>query len=132
MWLPCFTARRPYLATLQNHGDSVLALFDRLLCWAEEEGGNGCIFLRAAADYVEPGPIRDTALTHKRRMITLIEERLRRSGRADTVASRLAQPLFVLLEGAVAAAFTLGDHSAIAAAKQAATLLLKAEPSIAS
>ncbi len=121
-----------YLASLAEEGggegqdNAILSLFDRLLTWAEEEGGNGCFFLRAASDFVDSSPIRETALAHKRRMLALVEERLRLSGWADSDAARLAPTIFLLLEGAVAAAFTLGDRAAVAAGKEAATVLLAA------
>ncbi len=123
-----------YLAALEQEADrgggadAILSLFDRLLDWAEEEGGNGCFFLRAAADHAEPGPIRDVALAHKQRMLRLIENRLCEAGWRASLTSRLTPSIFVLLEGAVAAAFTLGDRRAIAAARDAADLLLCAYP----
>lgn len=119
-----------YLAALEGEpaqprgAEAVLSLFDRLLAWAEESERNGCFFLRAAGEHAAPGPIREVALAHKQRMLRLIAARLGMGGWDGVAADRLAPAIFVLLEGAVAAAFTLGDRRAVAAAKDTADLLL--------
>ncbi len=108
--------------------DAVLRLFDRLLDWGDEKGGNGCLFLRAAADYPEPGPVREAAVAHKQTYLALIERRLRHAGWEKAESKRLALRIFVLLEGAVSAVFALGRETAIAEAKETARLLLLACP----
>lgn len=107
--------------------DRLLSLFDGLLSWAESHGGNGCFFLRAAADYPDDPLIRKAALGHKRGFLDLIERRLRETGRSAAAARRLAPRLYVLLEGAVAACALLGDAVAIASAKEAARGVLSQE-----
>ncbi|MFO7481264.1 TetR/AcrR family transcriptional regulator [Oceanibaculum nanhaiense] len=107
------------------HGaECVLELFDVLEGWSDEHGGNGCFFLRAAADYPTDKIVRDAALSHKREYIALIRERLLHGGWPKDRAEYLASMIFVLLEGAVAAAFTLGDRAAVAAARKTAALVL--------
>ena len=106
--------------------EAVLGLFDALATWAESRGGNGCFFLRAAADYPGDAGIRKAALAHKQSYLAAIERRLRQAGWSADRAKDLAPDVFVLLEGAVAAAFTLGDEMAIARAKKAAAAILAA------
>jgi len=104
--------------------DCVLQLFDVLGSWSQGRGGNGCLFLRAAADHPQDERIRQAALDHKRRYLALVEQRLRQGGRRAEQARELAPVIFLLLEGAVAAAFTLGDEAAVAGAREAAAILL--------
>lgn len=115
-------------AVVDKAGDErVLSLFDGLGAWAQCHGGNGCFFLRAAADHPEDSSIRDTALAHKRAYLRLIERRLVEAGRADAAARRLAPTLYLLLEGAVAACPVLGDDVAVNGARDAARELLGKE-----
>lgn len=120
-----------YLAALdeaaigKDGDDLVLSLFDGLLAWAEGNGGNGCFFLRAAAEHPDDPSIRDAALAHKRAVLALIEKRLRASGRSAAEAQ--APVLYVLLEGAVAACPVLGDAAAVRHARDSARDLLGKE-----
>lgn len=108
------------------HGaQCVLDLFDVLEGWSTQNGGNGCFFLRAAADYPADKIVRDAALIHKRDYLALAEQRLLQGGWPKDQAEELADVIFVLLEGAVAAAFTLGDRTAVAAARKMAALVLE-------
>ena len=104
--------------------DRVLELFDVLEAWSTQQGGNGCFFLRAAADYPADDSIRNAALSHKRDYLAVIEERLLQGGWSKGQAEQLGSMIFVLLEGAVAAAFTLGDGAAVATARNAAARIL--------
>ena len=106
--------------------EAVLRLFDTLRTWAKRRGGNGCLFLRAAADYPRDSGIRQAALAHKQSYLAAVERRLQQAGWSADSARDLAPDIFVLLEGAVAAAFTLGDDLAIAGARKAAAALLAA------
>ncbi len=117
--------------TPEDGAEAVLRLFDKLGVWAKGRGGNGCLFLRAAADYPGDAGIRQAALTHKQSYLAAIERRLLQAGWFADHARNLAPDIFVLLEGAVAAAFTLGDDLAIASARKAAAALLAAsEPTL--
>ena len=108
----------------EEGADNVLRLFDTLKVWADRRGGNGCFFLRAASDYPNDAEVRKAALDHKQRYLATVERRLSQAGwHADDV-KRLAPTIFVLLEGAAAAAFTLGDEAAIACARRAAATIL--------
>ncbi|MEX0924167.1 MAG: TetR/AcrR family transcriptional regulator [Rhodovibrionaceae bacterium] len=122
-----------YLSALENYAegktgdDRVLCLFDGLLDWAERNGGNGCLFLRAAADHPDDTAVRDAAFGHKQLVLKLIEARFRESGRVAALSRSLAMPIFLLLEGAVAACPVLGDRAAILSARDAASELLSKE-----
>lgn len=104
--------------------ESVLELFDTLEAWSTKQGGNGCFFLRAAADYPADETICSVARSHKHQYLAAIEKRLLQGGWSNAQAAQLALTVFVLLEGAVAAAFTLGDNAAVATARSAAAHLL--------
>ncbi|WP_119459212.1 TetR/AcrR family transcriptional regulator [Rhodospirillaceae bacterium SYSU D60014] len=107
--------------------DCVLGLFDALGAWSTEKGGNGCFFLRAVSDHPQDAAMRTAALAHKKAYLALVRRRLRDGGWNEAQATRLAPALFLLLEGAVAAAFTLGDEAAITEAREIAALLLRAD-----
>jgi AcrR family transcriptional regulator len=107
--------------------DRILSLFNGLLAWTSSKGGNGCFFLRAAADNPDDVPVREAAMSHKHAFLRLIERRLVESGRSAAAARRLAPVLYVLLEGAVAACPVLGDEVAIKGARDAAKELLGKE-----
>ena len=106
----------------------VLSLFDGLLAWTEAEGGNGCLFLRAAAAHPLDAEIRTRVRQHKARYLALCRQRLREAGWEATAARRLAPQIFLLLEGAVAAAAQLGDRTAVTQARRMAAELLQREP----
>lgn len=108
--------------------DRVLGLFDALADWAARQGGNGCLFLRAAGAHPDDPGIRGAVAAHKRAYLALIARRLREAGWSAVDADRLAPPLFLLLEGAVAAALPLGMEAAVAEARAAARALLTAVP----
>jgi AcrR family transcriptional regulator len=107
--------------------DRVLGLFDALGAWSTEKGGNGCFFLRAVSDHPQDAAMRAAALAHKKAYLALVRRRLREGGWSEAQATRLAPTLFLLLEGAVAAAFTLGDEAAVTEARKTASVLLRAE-----
>ncbi|MFE0016017.1 TetR/AcrR family transcriptional regulator [Mesorhizobium sp. NPDC059054] len=104
--------------------DCVLELFDVLEAWSTQQGGNGCFFLRAAADYPADDSIQNAARSHKREYLAVIEQRLLQGRWSKGQAEQLGSTIFVLLEGAVAAAFTLGDGAAVTTARNAAARIL--------
>lgn len=104
--------------------ERVLRIFDVLEDWSAARGGNGCFFLRAATEHPQDAGIQKAALDHKQRYLALIKGQLLRGGWSAGDAGRLAPAVFVLLEGAVAAAFALGDEVAIPTARGIAALLL--------
>ncbi len=120
-----------YLAALGRAADAtgadrVLGLFDVLAAWSSARGGNGCFFLRAASDHPHDPAVQASALAHKQACRELVRQRLAEGGWSEAEAGRLAPAVFLLLEGAVAAAFTLSDAAAMAQARELAALLLRA------
>ncbi|MGF1631413.1 MAG: TetR/AcrR family transcriptional regulator [Kiloniellaceae bacterium] len=106
----------------------VLGLFDGLLAWAKAEGGNGCLFLRAVAAHPLDAEIRSRVRRHKESYLALCRQRLREAGWEAGAARRLAPQIFLLLEGAVAAAAQLGDKTAVTQARRMAAELLQRDP----
>lgn len=105
-----------------------LSLFTGLKGWADREGGNGCLFLRAAAAHPEDAAVRAVAFGHKRAYLELVRRRLLEAGWKRAAAGTLAPQLFLLLEGAVASAGVLGDAGAEREALALARRLLRAQP----
>lgn len=106
----------------------VLSLFDGLADWARRDGGNGCLFLRAASAHPDDAKVRDTVRAHKRAYLALVRRRLVEGGWSERAAGRLAPPILVLLEGAVATSAVLGTARAKREARAAARALLEAYP----
>lgn len=104
----------------------VLSLFDALLSWSEQNGGNesGCLFLRAAAEHPEEPAIRARVQKHKKTYLAFCRKHLREAGWTAAAARRLAPRVFLLLEGAVATRGVLGNKAAIRQARSAAEDLL--------
>ncbi|HWL83849.1 MAG TPA: TetR/AcrR family transcriptional regulator [Roseomonas sp.] len=104
--------------------DGVAALFDTLRHWLEEHGARGCMLLRARAEYSGANEEIVTLVRRQkeefRRMVTArVEAALGRS------ENRLATQIWILFEGATAAA-SVADLSAVDEAKAAAASLLAA------
>lgn len=108
--------------------ERVLSLFDGLAGWAERNGGNGCLFLRAASAHPGDAAIRGRVAVHKRACLALARKRLAEGGWSEDAAARLAPMILVLLEGAVATSGALGTAGAKRAARAAAQALLQADP----
>lgn len=120
-----------YMAVLEQTApaggaEGVLALFDALAAWSTAQGGNGCFFLRAALDHPHDEEVHAAVLANKQACLALIVRRLVAGDWDETTAERLAPAIFLLLEGAVSAAFTLDDETAIGIARELANQLLQA------
>lgn len=103
---------------------SVAALFDGLQRWMAEEGAHGCLFLRALGEYAaHDGGIADRVREHKEAVRAMIAARVAADlGRPDeTVSSQV----WLLFEGATAAAMVAGAE-VVDAAKDAAAILVSA------
>lgn len=104
---------------------SAIALFDALEIWFDSPDFNGCMFVKAAAEFLAPDdPIRLQAAHHKHRILQRLEQDLRKTHGAD--ARALAVQILFLKEGATLAAHMGFSQTPAQSAKQAATALLAA------
>lgn len=103
----------------------LLALFDRLEQWFRQPGFRGCVFVKAAGEFADAGhPARRVAVAHKRSLVAWLKQSAREAG--FPAHARLAREIFLLIEGAIAAASVLGEPTAAATAKRAAAALIAA------
>lgn len=101
----------------------LLALFDALAEWCETPGFRGCLFVKAACEYQDPGhPIHGQAATHKAMIYQHLRSLAAQAGAGD--AAQLARQLLLLKEGTVVAAQVEGCREAATQAKAAAATLL--------
>lgn len=118
---------RGFMRRLELQGgnaDPVGELFDTLEQWLIEHGARGCMLLRARSEY--SGANEDVVALVRRQKEEFEREIAKRVeatlGSAD---SRLATQVWLLFEGATAAA-SVSDLSVVGAAKQAAGVLVAA------
>ncbi len=126
----CDHSTRGYFAEAVEAGgpearDRLLAVFDGLERWFADPAFNGCLFIKAAADYPEArDPIHALAAEHKRLLRSLLEGVTREAGARDPAA--LAEQLQLLIDGAIVQAQICGGGEAARQAKQAASVLIAA------
>lgn len=101
----------------------LLAMFDALKEWFEEEGFRGCMFIKASAEFQEAGhPINAQALEHKRLIHEYLADLAGQAGH-DTPRD-LAAELLTLKEGAIVLAAMSHNSAPADDAKRAARRLL--------
>lgn len=101
----------------------LLALFDALAEWCEKPGFRGCLFVKAACEYQDPGhPIHAQAAAHKAQIHAHLHRLAREAGAADP--AQLARQLQLLKEGVIVAAQVEGCRDAAARARAAAATLI--------
>ncbi len=101
-----------YLAVLGeesslNSMDSVIAIFDGLGQWMENNAPKGCLSMNALAAFPHNEEVNVAVQEHKQQMVQLLA---RRSARPE-----LAMELFLIHEGASLAWPTMGDQAIVAA-----------------
>jgi AcrR family transcriptional regulator len=98
-------------------------LFDVLAVWFSTPAFKGCLFIKAAAEFQNPGhPIHAQAADHKHQMFVYIRGLAQQAGRKR--ADALARQIQLLIEGAIVIA-RLGDARLAAKdGKEAAQTLL--------
>jgi AcrR family transcriptional regulator len=103
----------------------LLAIFDALGTWFRQPDFRGCPFVTVAGEFPEiHHPLRQIAADHKRALLSFIAETAKA---ARFVAhARLARELFLLIDGAIAAALVLDEPAAARTAKRAAATLIAA------
>lgn len=103
----------------------ILAVFDWLEDWVRSPEFHGCLFIKAASEYPEPGDRpRQEAEAFKAGCRELLEGLCRELGVADPLG--LARQLHLLLEGALVICFLERDPQAARDAQAAAAVLLAA------
>ena len=90
--------------------ERILAVFDALDAWFNEDTFNGCMFINASAEYCDPDcPARRVAAEHKLEIIRYIQD-LCIAAKLDN-PEELAQQLYVLIEGSIVVAHLVGRVS---------------------
>lgn len=110
------------LARGQVPADPVAALFDTLEEWMEEHGARGCMLLRARAEYQQASAeIVEVVARQKTEFEAEVAQRVTGAlGRADAALSR---QIWILFEGATAAAAVAGAGCVDDARRAAGALL---------
>jgi len=105
--------------------EQILGAFDRLERTIATGVFRGCPFVNAVAELKEPAHAANKiALAFKEQRRVWFQELLGRLGIEG--AESLSMQLQILIDGAIAAAIVRGDPKVAAAAREAATVLLKA------
>lgn len=103
----------------------LLAMFDALDAWFRQPDFHGCPFINVAGEFPDQGhPLRCVAADHKRALLAFIAETTKATG--FVAHARLARELFLLIEGAIAAALVLSQPEAARTAKRTAATLIDA------
>ncbi len=101
----------------------LLALFDALIEWFEDPGFRGCMFVKAASEFQDPGhPIHAQCAAHKALLFQHLKALAAEAGAKD--AGLLAHQLLLLKEGAIVTAQVEGRREAAEDAKTAAATLI--------
>ncbi len=101
----------------------LIASFDVLKEWFEEDKYRGCMFIKAGAEYQEKDhPIHVQAAEHKRLLLDYMTELCRKAGVRDPES--LGCQLLLLQEGAIVTAVLLKKCDPAQDAKEAAQVLL--------
>ena len=120
-------SRAGFSAAVAKAGPSarerLLAIFDNLEDWFADPAFNGCLFIKAAADYPDArDPIHAQAAEHKRLLRGMLEGLARETGAHNP--AELAEQLQLLFDGAIVQAQICGGTAAAVQARRAADLLL--------
>lgn len=122
-WMEWFTSAVDRRRTVG--AEPLLAVFDAVAEWAEAPGYRGCAFVNSAAEAAE---IDDThrriIAAHKEDLLTYLSSLAADGGYA--LPDRLGRMVGVLLDGAMVEAAVLSSCEPIAAAREAAALLIEA------
>lgn len=104
--------------------DQLLAIFNALDEWFNEEDFRSCMFVRAACEFPDANhPVHKATKRHKRLLLTHITGIAEQAGAKDSGA--LARQILMLKEGAVLAAYIDGPDGVASSARQAAKLLVE-------
>lgn len=103
----------------------LLAMFDALQEWFQEDGFRGCMFVKASAEFQEAdNAINTQAYAHKHLLMDHLEDLAVRAGAEN--AKALAHQLLILKEGAIVLAAMSHSDAAASEAKAVARQLIPA------
>ena len=103
--------------------DRILAVFDALDTWFNQETFMGCVFVNAAAEYGDGNnPVHLVSAEHKRLICIYLTDLIRDAGYEEPEG--LAEQLLLIIEGAIVSAHVIGERSVANKAKQTAIRLL--------
>ena len=103
--------------------EQLIASFDALKEWFEEESFRGCMFIKAGAEYQDKDhPIHVQAAEHKRVLLEYFTELAHKAGARNP--EKLGCQLLLLKEGAIVTAVLLKSCDPAQDAKEAAQVLL--------
>ncbi len=101
----------------------LLRVFEAYEAWFKSDRYDGCLFVRACAEYPDPAhPIHQAAARHKHRLYDYIFALVQATGIA--APQELARAVMLLLEGAITVAYVSSAPIAARRAGQAARALL--------
>ncbi|MCG7520938.1 TetR/AcrR family transcriptional regulator [Ruegeria sp. Ofav3-42] len=103
--------------------EQLIASFDALGEWFQEDGFRGCMFIKAGAEYQDKDhPIHVQAAEHKRVLLEFFTDLARKAGARDP--KTLGCQLLLLQEGAIVTAVLVKSCDPAQDAKAAARILL--------
>ena len=110
------------LETMLQHSDDAPfwnLVFAELEDWFMQEGDQGCLFLRALAEYSHKDQeITQCVLRHKQRTLAFLKEQFAKY--PEDPFKDQAENLMLIMEGAVALAPVIGGQAAVSHARQLA------------
>ncbi|WP_170751566.1 TetR/AcrR family transcriptional regulator [Ruegeria lacuscaerulensis] len=110
-------------ALAETPAQKLLASFDALGEWFEEDGYRGCMFIKAGAEYQDKDhPIHLEAAEHKRLLLEYFTDLARDAGAREP--EKLGCQILLLKEGAIVTAVLLKSCDPARDAKEAARVLL--------
>lgn len=105
--------------------DQLLAMFDALEEWFLEDGFQGCMFIKASAEFQEEdNAINAQSYAHKRLLVDHFETLARKAGLPEPHA--VARQLLILKEGAIVIAAMSHSDAAAKEARSVAERVIKA------
>ncbi|MBI1181109.1 MAG: TetR family transcriptional regulator [Alphaproteobacteria bacterium] len=111
-------------ALAEEPADRLLAVFDALEEWFAGEAFNGCLFLKAAAEFgAVSHPVHAAAAAQKRAVFDLLLETAQAARLKEPRG--VAQQMLLLHEGAIAVAHEFGAPIAARQARRAAAVLIE-------
>ena len=115
------------IGAMKNRGttprERLLALFDVLQEWFDQNDFQGCLFINATVEFADQeSPVHQAALEHKRRFAADVRDIVALAGVANP--ADLTSALMLLMDGAIVTAHTTGRSDAAVQAKAIASHLI--------